>query len=326
MPYPSIISVLLVMIHSLIETTPTNWEHPSAKDIVTAFHRLGTFPDVIEYTNNQEVNRQGGHLQGVQWVKNGEEEYVVMSGSSSTYSYYAVVKMDGKNEVLAVHKLLDKPYKHAGGFQIQDQYMAVGIEDNEARDKSKVHVYRFDDPEHPPQRPLAVIERTGEYERATAGGVGVIRLQEQLLVVVGDWSSRHLDFYLGDDQGSATEPFTFKKVYTINAKEADKKDWINPQWYSYQNINLIKDRNNKLYLIGLARNEENQDVADLFRLETKDLRAFVLKKVTTKKFKAKEGTSFQWGAGVTYDTDQGRMRIISCTDQINKISVLNVYH
>ena len=106
-----------------------------------------------------------------------------------------------------------------------------------------------------------------------------------------------MDFYLADDQGTVTESLTFKKVYTINAKKANKEDWINPQWLSYQNINLIKDRNNNLYLVGLARNKENQDVADLFRLETPDLTTYELQKVATQQFKARKGTSFQWGPG-----------------------------
>lgn len=296
MTYHWILFTALVIIHSIVGKTITVQERTPTEEVITAFHRIDTSPNVISYTNTQEVNQRGGHLQGVQWMKNGDEEYVVMSGSSSTYSYYAVVEMGSKNEVLAVHKLLDKPYKHAGGFQIQDGYMAIGIEDNEAKDKSRVHVYRFDDPESAPQQPVAVIERQGEYERSTAGCVGIVNTHGTLLVVAGDWDSRHLDFYLGDDQGPETKSLTFKKVYTINAKEANKEGWINQQWLSYQNINLIKGRDDKLYLIGLARNEENQDVADLFQLITQNMTTFTIKKVATKKFKAKRGTNFQWGA------------------------------
>lgn len=79
-----------------------------------------------------------------------------------------------------------------------------------------------------------------------------------------------------------------------------------------------------MYLVGLARNG-NQDVADLFEIETKDLKAYKIKKVATKQFKAKRGTSFRWGAGVNYDKNEDSMRIISCTAHMDVVSILNEY-
>ena len=316
--------LLIIPFTLLVLLSLTNVELP-ADNIVKAFKQIDAAAHVIRYTNELALNHEGGHIQGVQWMEKEGKEYIVMTGSSSTYSYYTVLRRGGKQEVISVNRILDKPYKHAGGFQINDSYMAIGIEDNEARNTSKVYVYNMADPEQPPQQPLAIIERNGAYERATAGSVGIMKLADKILLVVGDWSSRHLDFYIGDEQLLKGQQANFEKVYTISEKEADKEDWTDQEWPAYQNINLIKDAGNNIFLLGLARNDKEQEVADLFKVETKDFEVFKLQKVASQQFKPKKGTSFKWGAGVVYDEKEGSMRIISSTPHMKGTSILNEY-
>ena len=295
------------------------------RDVIHAFHGIEESPSTINYTNAREVNSQGGHLQGVQSMRKNGQEYVLLSGSSSTYSYYAVVRVGEKNEVLSVNKIREKPYKHAGGFQIYEKYMAIGIEDDEAKDKSDVYIYQIDDPERPPRQPIAVIKRTGEPKRATAGCVAITTVRGKMLIVVSDWDSRHVDFYASDPPKSDASSWDFKRVYTINAATIDKKGWVNSNWLSYQNINLLKGEEGDLYLIGFAQAEKGEGVADLFRVETDGLAAYELKKVATKTFQTKNGTSFKWGAGVQYNPDEARMKILSCTAQMGQKAFLSEY-
>ena len=64
--------------------------------------------------------------------------------------------------------------------------MVVGIEDNAAKDRSKVCIYQITDPEKPPVEPLSYVERTGEPFRSTAGCVSLAAIGDRFLVVVGD--------------------------------------------------------------------------------------------------------------------------------------------
>ena len=43
-----------------------------------------------------------------------------------------------ENSVISVNSILLKPYKHAGGFQISNNLITIGVKDNSARLKSKV--------------------------------------------------------------------------------------------------------------------------------------------------------------------------------------------
>lgn len=150
------------------------------------FQNLDSIPESIVYTNEEKVNNEGGHLQGVQLYSWRGQDYVVVTGSSSTYSYYGMIIINEKPHVVSVIKILEKPLKHAGGFQIFEDYLAVGIEDNEERTRSKVFLFNLGNPETPLKNPIAVINREGAYERATAGAVGLTRVEDTFLMVVGD--------------------------------------------------------------------------------------------------------------------------------------------
>lgn len=70
--------------------------------------------------------------------------------------------------------------------------MAIEIEDNHLKDKSKMHIYEINNPH---SEPLQIIQRTGKAKRVTAGCVGIIEIENHILVVVGNWDTKHLDFY-----------------------------------------------------------------------------------------------------------------------------------
>jgi hypothetical protein len=219
---------------------------------------------------------------------------------------------------------LEKPFKHAGGFQVHQNLMAIGIEDNEARNVSKVFIYQLDDPLTPPSNPKKIIERAGDYERATAGCVGITKYKEQVLVVVGDWGTRHLDIYACPLNEWESDQTRLEQLTSVTASEIQKEEWINPSWLSYQNINLINWQDT-LYLVGLGVNNEGEEVADLFLIEEANLKDFHLKKVGSQKFEKKNGSSFRWGAGVAWHPEKGIEHILSCPAHINDVSLFNKY-
>jgi hypothetical protein len=294
------------------------------QSIPESFKKIAVQPRIIRCRNELDVNNQGGHLQGVQLLEDGGVEYAVLTGSSSTYAYYSVVKRASQCGVLSINELMSFPYKHAGGFQIFQSLMAVGIEDNSEKDKSNVCIYEIDAPEKPPVDPVTLIERRGDPFRSTAGCTGITKLGNQVLVVVGDWDTKHLDFYLCDEDQLRLESDAFEKVFTIDTERIDTSTWSDKNWHAYQNINLLIDSDGKLYLFGFERVGQREDIAELFLVEHKSLREFTLRKIASKTFHCSEGASFRAGAGVRVQTD-GRLKVAACSSHIGDELVLNIF-
>ncbi len=99
---------------------------------------------------------------------------------------------------------------------------------------------------------------------------------------------------------------------------------MDERWYAYQNINLLKDSSDRLFLAGMALNGEGLNVLDLFELKTDDFKAFLPVKVYSKTLERKDYAGFNWGAGI-YMTDEGTLKIISCGAQIQKHFAIGVY-
>lgn len=314
---PTISAILFLMVYS------TCFGADKSKDsVLSSFNKIGRTPSVLTYSNTKEINNSGGHLQGIQLVEGKSAKYAVLTGSSGTWSYYSVVKLGAKNEVLSVNKLMDKPYKHAGGFQIFQNYMAVGIEDNSLKDKSMVCIFDLSDPEKPSVHPVSVIKRTGEPLRSTAGCVGITKYRDKMLVAVCDWDTKHVDLYSGKFAPQVKD--SFDKVYSIDTESILKTGWIDNSWYSYQNINLFTFGNNELYMIGLGQNSNGEDVADLYSLTEAKSGDFKLVKLASKIFDCQNGVSFRAGAGVFLGAD-GEFSIISCGNNIESTSYFNLF-
>jgi hypothetical protein len=293
----------------------------SKEAVISAFLAIDSSPSLINYLNDKEINNSGGHLQGIQWIERTSGRYVVMTGSSDTYAYYSVVKMGDKNRVFSVNRLMDKPFKHAGGFQVFQNYLAVGIEDNSEKDKSMVCIYDISDPEKPGTQPLSVIKRAGEPLRSTAGCVGITKYRDKVLLAAGDWDTRHIDLY--------TSPFTlsddsFVKIFTLEMDKVSRANWTDPNWWSYQNINLFTFNGQEVYLVGLGQNSNNEDIADLFSLEEVNPGNFTLVKIATKKFSCRNEASFKAAAGVMINAE-GQFSIISSGYNIHESSFLNLF-
>jgi len=310
-----VLSLLLIFVKC--DENPDN-------QIIDMAERIDSIPSSISFQNILDVNNNGGHLQGIQYYKYNQKEYLFLSGSSDSNSYYAVVKMGVENSVISVNNILPIPYKHAGGFQISNNLMAIGVEDNSVRNKSKVFIYRIDDPESLPKEPLEIIDRFGTIKRATAGCVGIIEIGEFVLLVVGDWDTKHLDFYKIKKERVGFDDETFELVYSINIANIDRSDWINDIWLSYQNINFIRDYSDNLYLAGMASNGNGKNLLDLFRIETEDFSTFNLRKIFSKQLNQSDEANFDLAAGL-YMTDGGNLKIFSCGSHIQEVTRINIF-
>jgi len=182
--FPAILSLLFFM--------NCKGQNSNDKSIASTFECMNDHPLEISYSNNKEVNNRGGHLQGIQLISGPSSDYAILSGSSDSYAYYMVVKLGEENQVISVNRLMDKPFKHAGGIQIFENYLAVGIEDNDKKNRSKVCIYDISDPESSSAKPIATIEREGMPRRSTAGCVGITSYKNKILIAVGDWDTKNM--------------------------------------------------------------------------------------------------------------------------------------
>lgn len=288
---------------------------------INAFKNISDTPSEITVSNNLEINNNGGHLQGIQLSTFKNNTYAIATGSSDSYSYFIVIKLGAENKVIFVNKLMNKPFKHAGGFQIFDNYLAVGIEDNSAKNKSKVCIYSISNPELPSTNPVSIIERKGEPMRSTAGCVGITKFGDKYVLAVGDWDTKHIDFYVCENERIKGD--SFKKIYSLNTDAMTKNEWIDEIWLSYQNINLFVS-NNTMYLVGLGQNQAGKNIADLFLVNWNPPDLIELTKVASKNLLTSNDVSFKAAAGINAN-DNG-LEIISCGYNIEKKGILNYFY
>lgn len=285
--YPKIFGVIVC----ILLITPGFGQQSTHNRILKELSEIPAHPEKHSFTNKLPVNNDGGHLQGVQLFHRGDSTYAMLSGSSGTDAYLAVVSLTERSRVKTVTRIFEKPLKHAGGFQLFENYLAVGVEDNDKRDRSLVCIYDVNDL----ARPLVQIPRQGDYEKATAGCVGLIRIPQHWLVVVGNWQTRDLDFYVSQDE-SITSGFQLRQSLTPDL--VNKNGWIDEEWLAYQNINLLSNGEG-LYLVGLRSDDNKQNIIDLYHLNLEN--SFSLTKLGRTRVE-NQGGDFNWGAGIILES------------------------
>jgi hypothetical protein len=293
-----------------------------SQDLIRALEKVSSTPTDITFSNDLEIENKGGHIQGVQGISHQGNHYYVLSGSSSEYSYYSVVKVGQTNFVISHNKILERPFKHAGGFQIHNNLMAIGVEDNDKKNRSKVFIFLLENPENPPEQPVAIIERIGTEKRATAGCVAITGIDDRLLIIVGDWDTKHLDFYVIEKKLLGKDPAALQLEYSMDMAKTDKTEWVDESWLSYQNINLISEAGT-LYLAGMTTND-GVEILDLFEVINAEMKVFSLKKIYSKNFGVSENTKFRWGAGLYMAPDQ-KLQILSTPENILSENIIHMY-
>ncbi|MCG6190659.1 phosphatidylinositol-specific phospholipase C/glycerophosphodiester phosphodiesterase family protein [Maribellus maritimus] len=291
----------------------------SGRELQDKWDKFSSDPEIIRFSNAIEIDNTGGHIQGIQSLQTFSGQYFVLTGSSGSHSYCAVVKKGETNEVVRMSRLMDKPFKHAGGFQIYQKYMAVGIEDNELKDKSKVCIYDMSEPENVLIKPVSVIEREGAAYRSTAGCVGITEYAYEILLAVGDWDTRNIDFYSCDvDDFPGGE---FRLDFSLSTETVFPQNISDKQWLPWQNINLFTS-GNKLFMVGLGQDNKDKNIASLFLVSENETGGFNLDLLASKSFDCNNGCSFKAAAGVEFDAN-GDPVIMACGYHIEEVSTIN---
>ncbi len=260
-------------------------------NVPEAFDAIDPNPIVIHLSNTLDIPTEGGHLQGVQAIGAIGNEKLFLSGSSLDQAY--IVRADVKNrktDTLIV--LMEDPFRHAGGIQVSNGYLAVGIEDNNTKTKAKVCVYSYENVGLYHSRPNVTIDREGEVKRPTAGATGLLARDVGYLMVVANWDARVWDFYAVDVDKGKSWP-----LKSIAAPD---------DWASYQSINLVMD-DKGIYAIGFHQ-EKGTHLADLFFVSSLDHFDPQVEKIISKTFHCQNGADFIGAAGLQVD-DEGKLHV-----------------
>ena len=275
------------------KTRKTYYE-PRLRDVVTAFQSIDQNPCKKVISTNLPIPNKSGHAQGIFLRSVLGVTKVYISGSSDTAGYMVSGTLDGDTcNLTKLEVLRERPFRHAGGMQAMGRYAAVGVEDNDSKTRSVIQFLRLGSK----TTNLEEISRTGIYKRFTAGAVGITKWKSYILVCVANWDSKNLDFYRCHRRDFIKGEFKFELFTTITPKNLDKKKWVNDKWEAYQNVNLITQKNNKLFLIAFqGLKDKNESVADLYQLKLKKKQPLL--KVACRKFKPEDGINFIWTAGI----------------------------
>ncbi len=228
--------------------------------IVTCF-TFGQNTGQITIKGNFTQLPQGGHLQGIQLYQSGCQNYIFVSGSSNDFAYYFVAKdiNDSLYNLAYIRKMLHKPFKHAGGFQIAGHYLVVGIEDDVAKDSSKVLVYDIANPGISDTVPLTVILRGGVFKESTAGAVGAMLKGDTLIAAIASWDATTIDvvhFYFDKTTKCIT---TQKHIAKWNMSN-------NVGWQAYQSINLYLVDESEILFVGTGA-KNGEQIVDVYNIK-----------------------------------------------------------
>lgn len=304
-------------------------------DFPKAFQQLSNQPEIVDFTNTIQIDGTGGHLQGIQLHKEKDQIFAYISGSSTVKSYMVKVALDSPASVSAIDGLMPAPYRHAGGFQIFDDYLAVGIEDNYDRTSSLIKIYKIPGSKNDWSQPLYTINRAGEFEKCTAGAVGITQYKDEILLAVANWNSINIDFYACPSVDFYSGKGEFHLFTSLMTPEVSTINWSDSAWWSYQNINLFTDAQEGLYLVGFARDDNGQNLADVFQVTLADRipqrvgepnpkkRNIQIQKILTKSFEGMGKTDFRAGAGLSIIG--GTLGLVSIPYEIESSTSLNFY-
>ncbi len=284
---------------------------PAIDDVPAAIDRASSRARAVEFDGNNTTLPPGGHLQGIQMVRTqrGGPQLVLLSHDSTTVGYLLIVELpdDPTTTGRVVSRLTFPsdgrlpPLRHAGGIQVADNVLVVGLEDNQQKTRSEVQFWNVADPANPKRYPHLTIHRAGKPKDQTAGGVGIVGRDHDYLVAVANWDSRAIDFYLSNGQPLASEACRFELASRWQVEGADTRDWRpDKEFAPYQAINLVADALDNIYLIGTGM-AGGKNVVDLFAVDLDQPTPGQLRKVLRKVMTLPTGNRLQYGGGVSWD-------------------------
>ncbi len=303
--------IKIMLVSVLLPVFSITKAQPGLFNVPEAFNAIATTPLLLHLKNNAVKIPSGGHLQGIQSIS---DSTLIITASSGSFSYYLAAKPGATSndwQISKLQKITPKPFRHAGGCQVNEGRLIVGVEDNVAKNKSEIIMISFNDSLHEISRHI-IAHRQGVVKRSTAGAVGFTKTKTaQTLVAVGDWDSRNIDFYISRNAADTL----FDSLTTFHAPVSQK-------WCSYQAINLLTDTAGNIYLIGFGLDGLNNR-ADLFKVEL-DNNAATLNLISARNFKCRGEAGFRYGAGICVSGKQS-LTIYTCARNVGRRLAVNIF-
>jgi hypothetical protein len=287
--------------------TTWRWTRTTSKrSVVDAFNSIQTVPAVSAFDRGT-TTLIGGHLQGVGRL---DQRTLAISASGTSHAEVFFVSWPerigiGEGSIGDTLVVGDAPLDHAGGLQIAEGVLAVGIEDDRAKDRSRVVFLDVGDATSVRTLHHLAINRPAagqvpKTRRWTAGAVGLARVGARAMVVVGSWDAAELDFYRATRRVLADRGCTFEHVAEWARDDADTSTWVDDNWGKYQSLNLVASKS-RLFVVGGNRNDDGEDWIDLYEVDLGQVPSRRLTKVAKRHMTCRDGASFRWSGGIVAD-------------------------
>ncbi|MEW6234142.1 MAG: hypothetical protein AB1656_02030 [Candidatus Omnitrophota bacterium] len=325
----------IVLCAAAVYASETKDSLPQIDDIASVFANIP--PDVrsIVFVKNPQYKiPEGGHLQGVQFTETAEpgQQIVFLSGSSNTKAYLVAAAFDYRRHGRMIGCTFlpsdgaTPPLKHAGGFQIIGNYLAVGVEDNQDKKRSEIQFWDISNAASPIQCAYLTVKRSSDAEKIkTAGAVGITKTINGHLLAVASWDANTVDFYRSNAYPLSDERCRFEQEPFLSWKQAEaNRDYWQPDktWGRYQNINLLCDRSNNIYLMGFCKSDD-REIIDLFAVEANQKQDRAIRKIAAKNMRLQNGASFMNGGGI-YIKSPMEMFVLACEKNIREKTTINL--
>lgn len=280
--------------HDLNLQVGSGTSDPTVDDVMATFNAMSTNGAAIDIDQGSSWPSKYKsyflpytyHIEGIQRFRPnpaGGSSYLALSGSGKDANIF-IAEIPGKTSVPGpitgggssiptgtITKVLDidTVYTHAGGFQIQGDLMAVGVEKGcnafmrfipgGCHKASRVLFFNVSDPSNPIKL-STYIDRPD----TTAGAVGVLKQKNgKWLVIAGNGNSDDLTLYVQNTDGS------FRQVGYWSKYELAQAVGVSGGYKSYQTLNLVLQSDGKIYMVGTTRSPTmiGRDYFDLFTVQ-----------------------------------------------------------
>lgn len=298
----------------------------AASQFVTAFSRIReNAPQTFTLVRPVNIDLPAGynrsigpfpkyHQEGIQKTPDGT---FYVSGSADQNGYFYVAN---GGRIHTVIQPAPREFNHAGGFQITDGILAVGLEQYEAgaQGGSKVFFYDVRNPRNIAPLPHLTVLRTPPNN--TAGAVALVRTAGRWRLIVGNWGSARIDIY----QSNSPDLFSSTTRFVKLGSWADSVNHLDPNsvdrnWSSYEHINAFCDVDNTVWFVGMhtgSRAQGMPDWADLYQIRESGGRFNVIKR-WKKHFTAHNGPRFMYGAGVVWNANSRSFEVYACAPHLS---------
>lgn len=310
--------------------TTWRWTRTTSKrSVVEAFNSIQTVPVVTTFARGT-TRLAGGHLQGVGLL---DRRSLAIAASGTPEAVVLIVSWPeriGIDEGAIGDTVVvgDAPLDHAGGLQIAEGVLAVGVEDDRAKDRSRVVFLDVSDPTSVGTLHHLAIDRPAAGQvsttrRWTAGAVGLARVGARAMVVVGSWDSAELDFYRATRHDLADLGCTFEHVAEWARDDADTSTWVDDNWGKYQSLNLMASKS-RLFLVGGNRNDDGEDWIDLYEVDLGQVPSRRLTKIAKRHMRCRDGASFRWAGGIV--ANGSVLHALATEKDLHDHTSVNIFH